>query len=218
MPSVSQILGHPDLPIMVLAVVLVLAAVLLIKLGKLLLTAGVFGASVGGASLLQGTEPQVAAIHAALGFGVATVTLVLIKLTKHLILWLLIPAICALFFLSCNRSDGNTVRLPNQTARRGDEPPVMINPVSPVEYPPMLLARGIEGKVVLRLRVDESGRLDADSTKLAESSGYPALDSAAMSAVPQFRFAPALHNGSPVAATFLQPIHFRHPEAGGTTP
>ena len=125
--------------------------------------------------------------------------------------WVLLP-------LGCKRSDTNTVRLPEQNARRGDDPPVMINPDSPVEYPQALFARGIEGKVVLRLRVDESGHLVADSTKIAESSGYPALDSAAMSAAVRFRFAPALRNGAPVAATFLQPIHFRHPQAGGTTP
>jgi hypothetical protein len=32
------------------------------------------------------------------------------------------------------------------------------------------------------------------------------------------RFAPALKNGVPAAAAFLQPVHFRHPEAGGVTP
>jgi TonB family protein len=126
-------------------------------------------------------------------------------------IWILIP-------LGCTGSDSNTVRLPDQTARRGDEPPVMINPESPVEYPPTLYARGIEGKVLLRLRVDESGHLVPDSTKVAESSGYPALDSAALGAASRFRFAPALREGRPVAATFLQPIHFRHPPAGGTTP
>jgi protein TonB len=71
---------------------------------------------------------------------------------------------------------------------------------------------------VLRLFIDEAGRLVADSIRIAESSGYPALDSAAVSAAGRFRFAPALRNGSPIAATFLQPIHFRHPEARGTTP
>ena len=123
-----------------------------------------------------------------------------------------------LSLLSCSRSDANTVRLPDQTARRGDDAPVMINPESPVEYPAALFARGIEGRVILRMYVDEAGRLVADSTRIAESSGYPALDSAAVSAAPQFRFAPALRNGTPVAATFLQPVHFRHPDAGGTTP
>lgn len=129
-----------------------------------------------------------------------------------------VPVLPLLLLLACARSDANTVRLPDQTARRGDDPPVMINPESPVAYPPALFSRGIEGKVLLRLHVDEAGRLVAESTKIAESSGYPALDSAALGAAGRFRFAPALRGGTPVAATFLQPIHFRHPEAGGTTP
>jgi periplasmic protein TonB len=102
--------------------------------------------------------------------------------------------------------------------RRSEDPPVMVNPDPPVEYPPALFARGIEGKVILRLYVDTAGLVAPESTRVAESSGYPALDSAALAAVPKFQFAPALHNGSPVSATFLQPVHFRHPQAGGTTP
>jgi TonB family protein len=217
MPSVAHFLDHLDSFALIVAVALGLAVVLLIKIGKALLIAGGLGAVAGGISLSQGTPPRVAAIHAAIGFGVAALALLLIKLTKTMF-WLLIPVICALVFFACSRSDSNTVRLPDQTARRGDEPPVMINPQSPVEYPSKLFARGIEGKVVLRLRVDEAGHLVGDSTKIAESSGYPALDSAALSAAPRFRFAPALRNGTPVAATFLQPIQFRHPQAGGTTP
>jgi protein TonB len=132
------------------------------------------------------------------------------RVGRYVLLWIV---------MGCSRSDANTVTLPNRsTARLGDDPPVMINPQSPVEYPPALLARGIQGKVVLRLFVDEAGRLVADSIRIAESSGYPALDSAAVSAAGRFRFVPALRNGSPIAATFLQPIHFRHPEARGTTP
>jgi protein TonB len=111
------------------------------------------------------------------------------------------------------------VRLPeNAPVRRSEDPPVAVNPASPVEYPPALFARGIEGKVLLRLHADEAGQISPESTKVAESSGYPALDSAALAAVPRFRFAPALRNGTPVAATFMQPVHFRHPQAGGTTP
>jgi TonB family protein len=121
--------------------------------------------------------------------------------------------------LACSRPDSNTVRLPeNQPPRRSEDPPVAVNAASPVEYPPALFARGIEGKVILRLHVDELGRVASESTKVAESSGYPALDSAALAAVPRFRFAPALRNGTPVAETFMQPVHFRHPQAGGTTP
>ncbi len=123
------------------------------------------------------------------------------------------------FLLACNRSNPDTVRLPEEiSARRGDDTPVMINPESPVEYPPALYARGIEGNVLLRLHIDSAGSIYPDSTVLAESSGYPALDTAALEAVQQFRFAPALRGGTPVAATFLQPVRFRHSQAGGTTP
>ena len=122
-----------------------------------------------------------------------------------------------LLLLACSKPDG-TVNLPQQSALRSDDPPVMLNAESPVMYPAALLAEGIGGKVILRMYVDTGGRIALDSTRIAESSGYPALDSAALRAAPEFRFAPALHNGSPVASMFLQPVHFRHPQAGGTTP
>ena len=119
---------------------------------------------------------------------------------------------------ACSSSGNGTVKLPDRPADRNDQPPVAINPEPPVEYPPALFEQGIEGKVLLRLHTDERGVVDRDSTAIAESSGYPALDSAALRAAPQLNFAPALRNGLPVAATFLQPVHFRHPQRGGTTP
>ena len=94
-----------------------------------------------------------------------------------------------------------------------DQPPVAINPVTPMTYPPALLEQGIEGRVLLRLYVDAQGKLVPDSTRLAESSGYPALDSAALSGAEELRFSPALRNGRAVAAPFLQPVHFRHPRS-----
>jgi protein TonB len=120
---------------------------------------------------------------------------------------------------ACSGAADSTVRLPDNSAvRKGEDPPVMINAQTPVEYPPALFARGIEGKVILRLYADETGAITAESTRVAESSGYPALDSAAIAAVPQFKFAPALRDGQAVSSAFLQPVHFRHPQAGGTTP
>jgi protein TonB len=88
---------------------------------------------------------------------------------------------------------------------------VAINPVSPVRYPQALLDQGIEGQVLLRLYVDSAGNVVPDSTRIAESSGYPALDSAAVAASPELRFSPALHQGLPVAAPFIQPVQFRSP-------
>jgi protein TonB len=92
-------------------------------------------------------------------------------------------------------------------------PPVAINAVSPVRYPRALLEQGIEGQVLLRLFVDTSGRVIPDSTRIEESSGYPALDSAALVGSPELRFSPALHQGRPIAAPFIQPVQFRGPRA-----
>ncbi|MGH7703331.1 MAG: energy transducer TonB [Gemmatimonadales bacterium] len=130
-----------------------------------------------------------------------------------------LPVLAALS-VACGRPDGGIVKLPADAPApdRRDDSPVAINGESPVEYPTALFEQGIEGKVLLRLHTDEQGVVVDDSTRIAESSGYPALDSAALVAAPRFRFAPALHNGAPVAATFLQPVHFRHPQRGGTTP
>jgi TonB family protein len=94
-----------------------------------------------------------------------------------------------------------------------EEPPVAINPVSPVRYPGALLEQGIEGRVLLHLFVDSAGVLLPDSTRIAESSGYPALDSAALAGASELRFSPALLQGRPIAAQFLQPVQFRSPRS-----
>jgi protein TonB len=122
--------------------------------------------------------------------------------------------------LGCGTRDDGTVRLTSGAAvastEPADQPPVAVNPVSPVEYPAALREQGIEGRVLLRLYADSQGTLVAESTKVAESSGYPALDSAAMAGAPKLRFSPARRNGRPVAGAFLQPVHFRNPRARST--
>ena len=65
---------------------------------------------------------------------------------------------------------------------------------------------------------DVRGTLVRDSIRIAESSGYPALDSAALAAAPRLHFAPARHEGRPVAAPFLQPFQFRNPARTEITP
>ena len=102
---------------------------------------------------------------------------------------------------------GQANALPPET-----EAPVAVNADSPIQYPPALFDQKIEGEVVLRLFVDSTGRLHAESTKVAESSGRPGLDSAAVAGSAKLRFAPARRRGLPVATTFLQPIEFRHPQ------
>jgi TonB family protein len=122
--------------------------------------------------------------------------------------------------IGCGTADDGTVRLTGGTTVAStdpaDQPPVAVNPVSPVEYPTALREKGIEGRVLLRLYADSQGTLVAESTKVAESSGYPALDSAAMAGAPKLRFSPARRNGRPVAGAFLQPVRVRNPRARST--
>ncbi len=94
------------------------------------------------------------------------------------------------------------------------EAPVALNADVPIAYPPALFEQNIEGDVVLRLFADSTGRLIPESTRVAESSGYPALDSAALAGSAKLRFAPARRRGIAVATSFLQPVEFHHP---GTT-
>ena len=107
-----------------------------------------------------------------------------------------------------------------ETLETGFEPPVLTNSESPVAYPVALFEREVEASVVLRLFITADGVIDPDSTQVAESSGYPALDSAALAGVSDMTFAPARKDGEPVATLFLQPVHFRHPSqaASGEVP
>ena len=129
--------------------------------------------------------------------------------------WAALVAAAAL--ASCGDRSVGTVALgdhqPASVESTADQSPVAINPVTPMTYPPALLEQGIEGRVLLRLFVDAQGKLIPDSTRVAESSGYPALDSAALAGSRELRFSPALRNGRAVSAPFLQPVHFRHPRS-----
>ena len=87
-----------------------------------------------------------------------------------------------------------------------------------VEYPPDLFVQGISGSVDLRLFVDSAGQVVPESTSIQRTSGYAALDSAALAAAPKLRYAPGRRAGRPVAMLFLQPVHFRHPESTDSTP
>ena len=116
----------------------------------------------------------------------------------------------ALAALACRHSDepGNTSAAP------AEEPPVALNAEPAVQYPPDLYDRHVEGDVVLRLYADSSGRVVVESTRVAESSGNAALDTAAVRGVSRLRYAPAYRHGLAIATAFLQTIEFRHPETG----
>lgn len=119
----------------------------------------------------------------------------------------------------CKVGPDATVAMPadRPASIRRDEPPVPLNADAPVEYPQALVAQRIGGTVVLRVFVDSAGAVKPESTTVQESSGYPALDSAALAAGPRLSYAPALREGRPVAAFFLQPFSFRAPRSQGNS-
>ncbi len=96
---------------------------------------------------------------------------------------------------------------------RPDVLPVMLNKGLPFRYPPALYAEKAQGNVTLRLYVDKNGVVLNDSTRIAESSKIPVLDSAALKGAADLRFVPAKLHGMPISVSILFPVYFRHPEA-----
>jgi TonB family protein len=94
-----------------------------------------------------------------------------------------------------------------------DEIPRMLNTELPFRYPAALYARKVQGNVTLRLRIDRDGQVSPDSTRIEESSGYAALDSAAVKGSQELHFIPAKLRGEPMPVTILFPVYFRHPDA-----
>ena len=94
-----------------------------------------------------------------------------------------------------------------------DSLPVMQNSQLPFRYPPELYARRVQGNVTLRIHIDTAGRISPESTTVVETSGYPALDSAAVTGARVLQFRPAFAKGAPLAISVLFPVYFRHPEA-----
>jgi protein TonB len=75
-------------------------------------------------------------------------------------------------------------------------------------YPESARRRGIEGTVLLQMRITAQGRVEA--VKVVRSAGYPELDESAIEAVRRWRFEPARRNGAPVAEdAVLLPVVFQ---------
>ena len=96
---------------------------------------------------------------------------------------------------------------------RPDELPAMLNPEPPFRYPAELFARKVQGNTTLRVFIDTAGTVHPESTRVAQSSGYPALDSAAVAGSRELRFTPARLHGVAMAVPILFPVYFRHPDA-----
>ncbi len=136
-------------------------------------------------------------------------------MTTRSLHYVVLPAVLlAVTMTGCNRDTTQKVARALQAGPpTPDEVPRMINSDLPFRYPPALYAQKVQGNVTLRLRVDTNGLVHPDSTRIEESSGYPALDSAAVKGSQELRFVPAKLHGEPMAVTILFPVYFRHPDA-----
>ena len=113
---------------------------------------------------------------------------------------------------ACSKGEGSG--LPFQTiGKQPDVAPVMLNKELPFRYPPALYAQKVQGNVTLRIFIDRDGSIVADSTRVAETSGFTALDSAAMKGSRELKFEPAKTLGQAVPVSILLPVFFRHPDA-----
>lgn len=88
----------------------------------------------------------------------------------------------------------------------GNELSVSCPERSPPPYPAAAKRMGEQGRVVLRVELDETGRVVA--ARVATSSGSARLDEASLAAVRQWQCNPARRDGEPVRAVALQPFDF----------
>ncbi len=73
-------------------------------------------------------------------------------------------------------------------------------------YPAISRRMGEEGKLILRVELDENGRID--QARVVDSSGYDRLDNAALEAVKNWQCRPSIRDGQPTRAVALQPFNF----------
>ena len=73
-------------------------------------------------------------------------------------------------------------------------------------YPATSRRKGEQGRVVLRVMLDETGRITA--VKVKESSGYPRLDEAGVAVIKDWQCNAATRDGVAVRAEALQPFDF----------
>lgn len=98
------------------------------------------------------------------------------------------------------------------------KPPVLLTPAVP--YPgeantvtldrsmltPQMHVTAAQGRVILRILVRPDGTVA--SVRVAEGSGHPALDAAAVEAASRWRFEAATRDGEPIEAWVLLPVRF----------
>src|SRR5665647_981544 len=110
---------------------------------------------------------------------------------------LLMAALIGASIMGCQKGSGTDQSF-SGVGPRPDVLPVMLNKELPFRYPPSLYSKKVQANVTLRVYIDKDGEIVAESTHVAESSGYPSLDSAAVKGSSDLRFIPAKTRGQAV--------------------
>ncbi|MEN2985063.1 MAG: energy transducer TonB [Thermodesulfovibrionaceae bacterium] len=105
---------------------------------------------------------------------------------------------------SSNKKDMSSLKGMIETEFGNINGPKFIYRETPI-YPAIARRLGKEGKVILRLTIDEKGNLI--EIEVVESAPY-GFTEAAIEAVKKSKFAPAMYNGRPVACKAILPIRF----------
>jgi len=74
-------------------------------------------------------------------------------------------------------------------------------------YPEKLRRRNIEGRVILKLTINQQGKLM--KIKVFESSGYKLFDQAAVKVIKDWKFRPALYQDEKIVSVISLPIRFK---------
>lgn len=121
--------------------------------------------------------------------------------------------ILLLLSLSCGKDDEASPISAGHSGPRPEVLPQMTNRDLPFRYPAALYSQKVQGNVTLRIYIDSTGKVTPESTRVVETSGYSALDSAAVKGSRDLNFVAARRRGAPLAVSILFPVYFRHPEA-----
>jgi TonB family protein len=122
-----------------------------------------------------------------------------------------VAGVFLLLLLGCREREGPLSA--THSGPRPDVMPVVTNQNLPFRYPTTLYAQKVQGNVTLRLYIGADGRVLPESTRVVETSGHTALDSAAVRGSEDLAFVPAKRRGEPMPVSLLFPVYFRHPDA-----
>jgi len=119
--------------------------------------------------------------------------------------------ICAVILLLCTIAiyaqtdkDSRKVELTDGTFVVPDKFPEVTKHIKPV-YPRQAILQDIQGKVYVKVTINEKGKVDA--VKIAQGINS-SLDKAAMTAAKKMEFSPAVYQGKPVKASIAVPVNF----------